>query len=109
MRLIVSVLAILLTAGCASTMLKLHLDIYDDEPGLAVPLTPARVATLYQALDLADREAQESVDQRTNLADHLFAAYESYARLDTVAGGGTWDNSTRDLLHGGLERLLNQH
>jgi hypothetical protein len=74
----------LLLAGCASTQLTLNLDLYDDESAYVAPLAPGKIAALHNAMDKAEREAQEWATRRNALADQLFNAYRATLLFNSV-------------------------
>jgi hypothetical protein len=76
---VAAILWLVLVAGCASTQLTLNLDLYKEDP--AVALTPGRIVKLQEGLALAQNEAQMLALDRSDLADNLFATYEGLYKL----------------------------
>jgi hypothetical protein len=80
------------------------LDLYKEDPAYIAPLTPARVASIYEGLDLAEREADELARDRARLADQLFATYESlYALAVKARTGSDYDKGDLSIDRGHLE------
>src|SRR5688572_16965210 len=96
MKQIVLGLLMVLLGGCASPQLTLNLDLYDDEPAFSVPLTPAKIATLYTALDQADREAEEWTRDRSAFAQELFKTYRAVSYFNVVmrTGAKSWNETS---------------
>jgi hypothetical protein len=86
-----AILWLVLVAGCASTQLTLNLDLYKEDPGVLVPLTPGKVVKLQEGLAAAQTEAQTLAADRRDLADNLFKTYQSLFKLMTKSAGRTYD------------------
>jgi hypothetical protein len=80
---VLGLISLLVASGCASTRLTLNLDLYSEDPLYVAPLTPIKVAGIYNGLDLVGKEGKTLADDRKRLASQLFAAYRSTVALTT--------------------------
>ena len=102
---VAAMLWLLLVAGCASTQLTLNLDLYKEDP--AVALTPGRAAKLQLGLAAAQTEALPLAADRRDLADNLFKTYESLFKILTISAGNTYDQTQLNILRQYLEEYKN--
>lgn len=99
------VLTIAASIACAHSKLTLDLDLYGEDPSLALPVAPARLAGIEDGLGKAEAEAQDLVKERTDLSSELLKAYEAFVVVLTRARGLAID----DALFGPVEKQLADH
>ena len=75
-QLAIFIISVLLLIGCASTELRLHLDLYKEDPYLDAVLNNAQITRLYTGLQAVKNEADSLAKDRIKLAEALLAAYD---------------------------------
>jgi outer membrane murein-binding lipoprotein Lpp len=79
------IIGTLLLAGCASTELRLHLDLYKEDPYLDAALNNAQITRMYAGLQAVENEADSLAKDRIRLAEDLLAAYDNLYYLTSKA------------------------
>jgi len=84
-RLVFLFIGILLLTGCASTELRLYLDLYKEDPFPYATLNDTQIARMYQGLQTVQKEADSFAKDRIKLAENLLAVYEELYYLASKA------------------------
>ena len=92
MQIIIVISAFIIFCNCASTKLKLELDLYKEDPSTLVALTPAKTASFLEGLNMAEAETNSLTQDRTVIANELFNTYKAiYAITTKVTTGKDYD------------------
>jgi hypothetical protein len=100
------IIGILLLTGCASTELRLYLDLYKEDPFPYAPLNDAQIARLYKGLQTVEKEVDSLAKDRIKLAENLLAVYDNLYYITAKAKRPDFDKEALRNETDGFHRYL---